>query len=390
MTDNKIQHRYQTLLLYEQGLMGPDQAAKSLDVSERQFFRILDRFRHSGRSIDSLKYQSHLAWNRTNEETEEKVLKMAELYPQALNSHLEYLLYDLEGIAIPYWNIRNILIRNDKYVPFREKRDRAYKRFGASHFGGLVYLDTSDGYWLKGYPLLHLILNTDDASRTILDGGFYQSDSTLNNMLVIRGTIEKYGIPALYYTDCDSKFKVIRHGKSRHHNYQKEVLAGETVTEIRRALSEVGSGLITSIPFNPQARGKIEKLFRFIQDCFLRHHRATNLKELNQAFRKWLAWYDGRKHRGLGVAPRLTRERLIKEGKVAFRPVSKNLDLVNIFTVQDFRKPNKCNIFSYQGKEYQLPLDKVVYPGKVELRIMPDNRIRVFTKEKELIAELKG
>jgi len=370
--------------------MGPDQAAKSLDISERQFFRVLDKFRHSGRKIDSLKYQSHPAWNRTPSEIEEKVVKMAELYPQALNSHLEYLLYDLEGMEIAYWNIRNILIRNGKYVPFREKKERAYKRFGASHFGGLVYLDTSDGYWLRGYPLLHLILNIDDASRTILEGGFYESDSTLNNMLVIRRTIEKYGIPALYYTDCDSKFKVIRYGKSRYQTYQKEVLLGETVTEIRRALSEVGSGLITSIPFNPQARGKIEKLFRFIQDCFLKHHRANNLKELNQAFRKWVAWYDSRKHRSLGVAPRLTREKLIKEGKVAFREVPKGLDLENIFTVQDFRKPNKCNIFSYQGKEYQLPLDKVIYPGKVELRIMPDNRIRVFTKERELIAELKG
>jgi len=167
-------------------------------------------------------------------------------------------------------------------------------------------------------------------------------------------------------------------------------LAGETVTEIRRALSEVGSGLITSIPFNPQARGKIEKLFRFIQDCFLKHHRATNLKEFNLNFKKWVAWYDSRKHRSLGVAPRLTRERLIREGKVAFRKVPKGLDLKNIFTIQDFRKPNKCNIFSYRGKEYQLPLDKVIYPGKVELRIMPDNRIRVFNKEKELIAELKG
>jgi hypothetical protein len=36
-----------------------------------------------------------------------------------------------------------------------------------------------------------------------------------------------------------------------------------------------------------------------------------------------------------------------------------------------------------------LPLDKVAYPGKVELRILPDNCIRVF-KEQELIAELKN
>ncbi len=136
---------------------------------------------------------------------------------------MEYLLSDLEGLEIAYWNIRNILIRNEAYIPFKEKKDRAYKKFGASHFGGLVYLDTSDGYWLKGYPLLHLILNIDDATRTILAGGFSQSDSTLNNLEVIRETIEKYGLPALYSRDSDSKFKL---GLSR--------IAFLNITELQR------------------------------------------------------------------------------------------------------------------------------------------------------------
>ncbi|GEM_PF-4437572 len=38
MTDNKIQYRYQILLLHQQGLMGSERRAKSLDISERYFF----------------------------------------------------------------------------------------------------------------------------------------------------------------------------------------------------------------------------------------------------------------------------------------------------------------------------------------------------------------
>jgi len=52
MADNKVQHRYQTLLLYEQGLFTSIMAANSMGVSERQFFRILDKFRRSGRKIE--------------------------------------------------------------------------------------------------------------------------------------------------------------------------------------------------------------------------------------------------------------------------------------------------------------------------------------------------
>lgn len=390
MTDNEIQHRYQTILLYEQRLMSSKMAADSLEITERQFFRILDRFRRSGRKIDSLEYQSHPAWNRTEKELEEKILKLNDDYPQALNSHLSWLAWDLYQLKMEPWTCRNILIREGKYIPFKEKQEKAYKRFAATHFGALIQLDTKDGYWLKGFPLLHLILALDDASRTPLAGGFFYHDSTLNNMVVIKEVIRKYGIPPLFYTDNDSKFKVIRHGKSRFYTYQKEVLEGETVTQIRRALTEVGSGLITHLPYHPQAKGKIEKLNRFIQDCFLKNQKAKTLEELNQSFKRWLSWYDSRSHRGLGIAPKIVREKLIQEKKVAFQPLKKNVDLDRIFAIQDERKPNKYNIFSYQGKEYQLPLEKVIYPGKVELRIMPDNRIKVFSKEKELIAELKG
>lgn len=390
MTDNKIQHRYQIILLYEHRLMTSDMAANSLEVSERQFFRILDRFRRSGRKMESLEYQSHPAWNRTTKEIEDKVLKINKDYPEALNSHLSWLAWDLHELKIEPWTCRNILIREQKYVPFREKQQRAYKRFAATHFGALVQLDTTDGYWLKGYPMLHLIVALDDASRTVLSGGFYNHDSTLNNMVVIKDIIREYGIPALFYTDNDSKFRVIRHGKGIHQQYRKEVLEGQAITEIRRALAEVGSGLITHFPYQPQAKGKVEKVIKFIEDCFIKHHKAKTLKELNQAFQRWISWYDTRNHKGLGQAPEIVREKLIREKKVAFSPLKKELDLDTVFSVKDQRKPNKYNIFHYQGKEYQLPLEKVIYPGKIELRIMPDNRIRVFNKEKELIAELKA
>jgi hypothetical protein len=39
-------------------------------------------------------------------------------------------------------------------------------------------------------------------------------------------------------------------------NTKKEVLEDQALTEIRRALSEVGSGLITHLPYQPQAKGK--------------------------------------------------------------------------------------------------------------------------------------
>jgi hypothetical protein len=390
MTDNnKINQRYQTILLYEQKLINSKAAADSLNIKERQFFRIFKEFKASGRDINSLKYKSHIAWNKTDKDIEDIVLEINQDYPQALNSHISWLAWDLHQLEIKPWTTRNILLRNNRYIPFKEKQDRAYKKFSATHFGALIQLDTSDGYWLKDYPMIHLILAIDDATRTIMAGEFVDHDSTLNNMLVVKSIIRKYGIPALFYTDNDSKFRIIRHGKSRFYTYQNQTLSGDTITEMRRALTEIGSGLITHVPKRPQAKGKIEKLIEFVQNCFIKNHKAKTLEELNSAFKRWINWYDARNHRTLGLAPQIVRQRLIKQNKIAFRKSDPRLDLDTIFSVRDERKPNKYNIFHYQGREYQLPLDKVAYPGKVELRILPDNRIRVF-KEQELIAELKN
>lgn len=389
MTDNKTNQCYQILILYEQKLISALSAASSIGVTERQFFRIAKRFQDSGRNIEALKFQSHPAWNKTNSKIEQKILELNQDSPEALNSHLSWLAWDLHGLKINPQTIRNILIRHNRYVPFNEKPEKAYTKFAATHFGALIQLDTAEGYWLNGYSKLNLIISVDDATRTIVGAGIYLHDSTLNNMRVIKQIIQEHGIPALFYTDNDSKFKVIRHGDSHYHNYQDKTLAGETETQIRRALTEAGSALITHAPFHPQSKGKVEKLIRFIEDCFLKNHGADNLKQLNRDFKNWISWYDIRNHRTLGIAPKTMREKLIRENKVAFRPVPLNLDLNSIFALKDERKPNKYNIVSYQGKEYQLPQSKLIYPSRVELRITPDNRIKVFNQKHEQIAEFK-
>ena len=71
--------------------------------------------------------------------------------------------------------------------------------------------------------------------------------------------------------DNDSKFKVIRHGNSRFFDYKEETLAGEVITEIHRALIELGIILLPHEVENAQAKGKIERVFRFIQERFILH-----------------------------------------------------------------------------------------------------------------------
>jgi len=112
------------------------------------------------------------------------------------------------------------------------------------------------------------------------------SDSSYNNMLVLREAVEKYGIFPILYSDNDSKFKLIRYEGSCFFTYSEETLVGEVITEIHRALLELGITLPTHPPDNAKAKGKIERLFRFIQERFISEHRTKNLDELNLELEK--------------------------------------------------------------------------------------------------------
>jgi transposase InsO family protein len=157
------------------------------------------------------------------------------------------------------------------------------------------------------------VLILDDYSRIIVAGHFMDSDSTYNNMLVIREAIEKYGLFSLFYIDNDSKF-----------------------TEIHRALLELGIVLLPHEKDVAQAKGKIERIFRFIQERFILEHTATTLEELDQQFQKWIEWYNTcHINRDTGVVPRAR----LQPSVTKLLPYGLNLD--DAFCFKEERKVAK-------------------------------------------------
>ena len=127
------------------------------------------------------------------------------------------------------------------------------------------------------------------------------------------------------------------------------VLAGETITEIHRSLLEQGCVLLTHEPGNAQAKGKIERLFRFIRERFLEEHTTCVLEELNTQLQRWISWYN-REHCNLdtGCIP------LARVSPTAFKPLN-GLHLDDVFCLKEERKVGKDNSFSLDGVGYTIP-----------------------------------
>ena len=349
-------YRNKVLGLVRNGFWTNEMASLSLGVSPRQIQRLKHRDLTKPR-------MPQIPWNRKSRELINLVVEAKEEYSHRSNQRIAEFVSDRLGESLSSETVRKILIDEDKYAP-REKNQKVYSRFEATGFGELLQLDTTEGAWLEGYRRAYLILLIDDYSRKIVGARFVDSDSTWNNILVIREVLEEYGKPKGIYTDNSSKFKTIRHNRSMYQNHRDNA---EYETEIQRVMRELNIPFFAHQPYQPQAKGKIERLFRFIQERFIREHTATTLKELNFQFAVWIKWYNT-KHK-VRTTGKIPKERVTPK---RWTPLLKEDNLDRIFCFKSTRKIDRRHEFSFDGQTYTLPKEPGVVACRIDLEITPE------------------
>ena len=129
----------------------------------------------------------------------------------------------------------------------------------------------------------YLIAIIDDHSRLIVYARFYLSEGIASYLDALENALARRGLPRKLYVDNGAAFR------SKHLEY---VCAGLSIA------------LVHSKPFQPQARGKIERWFKTVRTRFLARNQATTLSELNTAFEDWLINdYQQKIHSATGQSP---------------------------------------------------------------------------------------
>jgi hypothetical protein len=209
-------------------------------------------------------------------------------------------------------------------------------------------MDTSIGAWLEGYRRVCVVVILDDYSRAVVAARVFATDSAYHTLLTLRQAMGRYGRPRVLYTDNDSKFRLTRYQHSRFHTYSQETLEGLVETEVGRALRELDVQLLSHLPGNARAKGKIERFFRFLQERVLDHNRAESLEELQTLIDRWVEDYNAHHvNRDTDCTP---VERL--SPSVA-RTLEGSAD--DIFCLREERKVAKDHTFTLDGVTYTLP-----------------------------------
>lgn len=257
-------------------------------------------------------------------------------------SHFNDKLKENHKINLSYETIRQILVSCQMHTPKKKKLIHRRRR-RMPKAGILIQMDSSEHNWL---PFIkekwHLTATIDDATSKILFAKLYPSDGVFNNMEAIRKTIEKEGLFTALYADKASHFTTTRYG-----GLHVKVSSKQDDTQIERALQEIG---ITFIPANsPQAKGRVERLFRTLQDRFIKELRLNNIKTYKQANHLlqnyFIDYYNSKFAKTAGV-------------KNAYKPLPLETNLDLIFCKKYQRKVKPDNTIQLDGTTIQIPPSK--------------------------------
>jgi transposase len=358
------------------GHIGVGQAASLLGLSARQVKRLKRRYRAD--EVDWVRHGNagrKKPW-RISAQLRRKVRALAQgKYAGFNDSHLSEKLREKEPVLLSRETVRRILRaagiaspnqrRSPKYRSRRERRPR---------MGMMLLTDASREKWLERRgPALTLIGFQDDATGQVLAAGFQlEYEDTVGYLTVLRELVEGHGIPLSLYRDQHGTFQ----RNDKHWSVEEELAGRQTPTQLGRVLEELGIEQIAAL--SPQAKGRIERLWRSFQDRLrseLRLARARTLEQANAVLREFVADYNQR------------FAQAAREVGNDFRPLSRKVNRDRLFSLRYERVVGKDHVISFDGRCIQLPAlrGKQGYAGsRVEVSHQLNGELHVWLADRDV------
>ena len=267
------------------------QAGAVLGVTDRQIRRLIHRLRKDGETG-----LVHRGRGRPSNRRRPAALKrqVLQLYTRHYGDFGPTLaaekLAERHGITLSAETLRRWLQEQGVNHFTRWKRPHRAWRARKAHVGELIQLDGSHHDWFEGRgPHGVLMAYIDDASSRVF-ARFYEYEGTVPALDSFQRYVKQYGIPLALYADKHTTYH------SSAPPTVKEQLAGvKPTSQFGRALGDLGVELISA--HSPQAKGRIERLFKTLQDRLIKEMRLAGIATLADANRflpAWLSQYNRR------------------------------------------------------------------------------------------------
>jgi putative transposase len=307
-------------------------------ISESTIKDWIQRYKNSGNNLESLHPRDRCDCGKTRSIEAETATGLISLRKEMPAVRLPALLKEahqrkiiMPGKIVTYSSLYRLLLAEGllQKLPL-DPQDR--RRFEAEDPNDLWQSDIMHGPYVtveSKQRKTYLLCFLDDMSRLICHGEFYLHERLGCFLDSFRQALLKRGIPRKLYVDNGSAFR-------SHH--------------LEHTCASLGIVLIHSKPYQPEGRGKVERLFRTVREQFLSVQKITTLAALNEALRQWIDSYNDRAHGITKEAPLRRFTRNIN----CVRPAPK--DLEDHFRKVAKRTVAKDRTIALAGRLYEAPV----------------------------------
>ena len=321
-------------------------AAKLLNKSRRTIERYLKQYQTEGIQFIVHGNTGNEPVNKTSDKLKKQVQTLIKEKYYDLNLiHLSELLEVNEKIIVKRETLRAWAHEIHHVKHAKRRRSRVHKRRERMESPGLMLqMDGCSHQWF-GNTKSCLIAAIDDANSDIY-AEFFQSETTVGCLKVMRTIIEKHGVFKTLYVDRAGVF-----GGPKRCNF----------SQMQRACEELGIQIIFAS--SPQGKGRVERAFNTLQDRLIPELRLQNIKDMAAA----------NKYLHQVFIPKYWRQKVTvktRSTETSFSPIPNHINLDDICVIKEYRKIRNDHTFSYGNKFYFInsPIKHSIARQKIEIR----------------------
>lgn len=347
------------------------EAARCLALSTRQVRRLQGRLKAEGPPGLAHRNRGRPSHNRLPERTRQRALKLVqERYSDFGPTLACEKLAEIHRIRVSDETLRRWM-RSEGWMNGRRRlRPHRQWRERSAAVGQMVQLDGSHHDWLEGRgPQLVLMGYIDDATGRAW-GRFYPSEDLAAAFDSFKRYIRLYGIPQSVYCDKHPMYR-----SPKEPTVEEQLQGKDPQSQFERALSQLGVRVLHAN--SPQAKGRIERLFKTLQDRLVKEMRLSGVRTLEEANR-FLKGFLARHNRRFA--------RPARESGNLHRLEYPGLRLDRILCIQEPRVVANDGTIQIQGKRLQLlpPGLRPLAKKGVIVTISAQGRLRVFQEGQAL------
>jgi hypothetical protein len=390
---------------YEDRALNLREARSRLEISEQRFFQLLAAYRKNPDSF-SIAYPSRVAHNRTPHTTDTVIREELEK-ERVLIANRDMPVHQYNYAAVRdevrqriQQNISDETIRRRAHdwgfvtaKPLPKKHDRVVQ---TTAVGMIFQHDASEHLWTPyAQKKWQLITTLDDYSRKLLYADFFEHQTVWAHIEAVESVVLKYGAGLAYYVDSHSIFRFVCYRDSIWYHQAKGT--DDVMTQWKRVVETCGMKVWHAS--SPQAKGKIERPYRWLQDRIVRRCAKEGIKTIEDG-RKILQeeverYNTHQVHSTTKEIPDIRFERAIRENNSVLKPFivpAPFTSTKDIFCLREKRVVDGYRKVSWRKYLLSVPAD-IPVGAEIELHIIPDPRepeIRLWFKDKVVaVAKIK-